>query len=552
MVTISFDDAIRVQDYERFYTKILQGRTNPNGCKVPLTFFVSHYDTDYSLAAEIVSEGHELAVHSVTHRTPSGYWAGDDNNTNELTHEILDMRSILSQWARVPKDRVVGYRTPFLASSEDQLKILHENDFLYDCTMVTNDMYWPFTLDYKSPICNSPAVCPDSSLPGLWVIPNINKVQNSSFSCSMIDSCSHPFKTSYDHWTYFFRHNFERHYNNTKVPFGLYAHASWFYYPSMVDRLQAFIDFLDYLGSLNDVYIVTMSQLIAWSKNPTPLSQISTFKPWGCTEEPPQTDCVHTDQTLCKYSGNTNPGSDALPTDIFIRLCGSDECPTLYPNVTVPAGEYPVPSSSSVDLLTTVDLLTSTELLQPSSSSSSSSLDFTSSNSDFATSSSMKSSSVSESSSALESAETDMVISQSTSTQSDDSATADLERTATTVVLSTRNVVNVGTEPTETATVLPSASVDGGNTGPGVVDNTARGGASSSAGGGLQGGAVAGVIVGVLLVVGALATVAVVGGIVVYSRARRGRRPAAKRRAQSGAASASSSSYRNPSAQLTL
>ena len=341
MVTISFDDAIRVQDYEMFYSKILRGRRNPNGCNVSVTFFASHKDTDYSLAAKLANSGHELAIHTVTHRTPSTFWSEDRNNTEELTHEILDMRDILSRWAHVPKSNVVGYRTPFLASSENQLKILHENDFLYDCTMVTNEMYWPFTLDYKSPICSSPAVCPEESLPGLWVIPNINKVQNSSFSCSMIDSCAHPPKSTRDHWMHFFMHNFERHYNNSKAPFGLYAHASWFYYPDSAQRLQAFMDFLDYLGSLEDVYIVTMSQLIAWSRNPTPLDRLSTFEPWQCPNLSPTT-CTHTDPNICKYSTDGE--------EFIIRLCKDDICPEKYPNITNPQGVNTTLSSTSVTL----------------------------------------------------------------------------------------------------------------------------------------------------------------------------------------------------------
>ena len=355
IVLISFDDAIRVKDYEMFYSKILKGRTNPNGCNISITFFASHKDTDYSLAGQLAAEGHELAVHSVTHRTPTTFWSNDENNTQEVLDEIVNMQDILARWAHVSKDKVMGYRTPFLASSENQLKILYDNNFLYDCTMVTNEMYWPFTLDYKSPICNSPAVCPDESYPGLWVIPNINKVQNSSFSCSMIDSCAHPVKTKYGEWMYFFEHNFERHYNTTKAPFGLYAHSSWFYLSNEAERLQAYLDFLDYLGSLDDVYIVTMSQLIAWSQNPTPLSGINAFQPWQCPDTPPTSSCIYTDQTLCKYEES---GEEQV-----VRLCRDDICPEVYPNITNPLGIQPtslsdvgssVTSTRMVDLTATV------------------------------------------------------------------------------------------------------------------------------------------------------------------------------------------------------
>ena len=341
MVTITLDGAIRVQDYEMFYRKVLQGRKNRNGCDLPLTFFVSHDNTDYSLATELANDGHELAVHSVTRRQPRTFWSEDRNNTEELTDEILDMRELLSRWAHVPKSNVVGYRSPFLASSENQLKILHENDFLYDCTMVTNEMYWPFTLDYKSTICSSSSVCPEESLPGLWVIPVINKVQNSSTSCSMIDSCAHPPKSTKEQWMAFFVDNFERHYNNSKAPFGLYASSLWFLSHNSTQRLQAFMDFLDYLGSLEDVYIVTISQLIAWSRNPTPLDQLSTFEPWQCPNNPP-TNCTYTDPNICTYFLND--------TEYIIRLCKDDVCSQEYPNITNPQGVNTTLISTSVAL----------------------------------------------------------------------------------------------------------------------------------------------------------------------------------------------------------
>ena len=343
MVTITLGGAIRVKDYEMFYSKILQGRKNPNRCNVSVTFFASHKNTDYSLATELANDGHELAVHTITRREPRSFWSEDRNNTEELTDEILGMRDILSRWAHVNKSNVVGYRSPFLASSENQLKILHENDFLYDSSMMTNEMYWPFTLDYKSPFCNSSAVCPEESLPGLWVVPIINKVQNSSTtsSCNLIDSCVTPSKTTKEQWMNFFMDNFERHYNNSKAPFGLYASSLWFFKSNSTQRLQAFMDFLDYLSSLKDVYIVTMSQLIAWSRNPTPLNNLSTFEPWQCPNNPP-TNCTYTDPNICNY---TIDGEEFI-----LRLCKDDVCPEMYPNITNPYGVNTILTSSSVVL----------------------------------------------------------------------------------------------------------------------------------------------------------------------------------------------------------
>ena len=48
MITITFDDAINVNNVD-LYNEIFNGaRKNPNGCDIKGTFFVSHKYTNYS------------------------------------------------------------------------------------------------------------------------------------------------------------------------------------------------------------------------------------------------------------------------------------------------------------------------------------------------------------------------------------------------------------------------------------------------------------------------------------------------------------------------
>ena len=53
IVAISFDDGVRVIDYESYYSKVFNGRKNPNGCPIGLTLFVSHDYTDYALVEDL-------------------------------------------------------------------------------------------------------------------------------------------------------------------------------------------------------------------------------------------------------------------------------------------------------------------------------------------------------------------------------------------------------------------------------------------------------------------------------------------------------------------
>lgn len=49
--------------------------------------------------------------------------------------------------------------------------------------------------------------------------------------------------------------NFNRHYNGSRAPFGFYVHAAWF--DKNPNNFAAYKKFVDYLGNLTDVYIVS-------------------------------------------------------------------------------------------------------------------------------------------------------------------------------------------------------------------------------------------------------------------------------------------------------
>ncbi|KAJ3005432.1 hypothetical protein HKX48_000684 [Thoreauomyces humboldtii] len=43
------------------------GTTNPNGCRMPATFFVSTQYTNYHMVQMLYKSGHEIACHTMTH-----------------------------------------------------------------------------------------------------------------------------------------------------------------------------------------------------------------------------------------------------------------------------------------------------------------------------------------------------------------------------------------------------------------------------------------------------------------------------------------------------
>ncbi len=320
IVMFSFDDSLRVQDFDTYYSKAFPNRKNPNGCEIGLTFFVSGNDTDYSLVEDLYySHNYEMADHSVDHREPTTWWK--NASKDEYTHEIMDQKSILEKWGNVPADSIRGFRGPFLVTSETEISVLHDNKFTYEATMGTQTNYWPFTLDYKSPICNSPSTCPNNSYPGLWLVPNIDYKQSNGFPCPMLDACTAP--QSEKEWLDFFMENFNLHYNDNRSPFGVYSHSAWFYYGPQ--RLAALSTFLDKLATMKDVYIVTHSQMLDWVQNPTPLDKIGDFAPWKCPPRP-KPRCSYKSPSCQKYYGEFSMKSCTTP------------CPPRFPHYGDPDG----------------------------------------------------------------------------------------------------------------------------------------------------------------------------------------------------------------------
>merc|ERR1719499_442224 len=99
-------------------------------------------------------------------------------------------------------------------------------------------------------------------------------------------------------------------------------HAAWFVkLPEMLDALIFWLD--EVLRTYNDVYVVSMSQVLAWMQNPTPSNQAVNFLPWAdkCTSlDTPDTCLVSNDCSLTTPHLNTKQ-----------RFQTCNECPDYYP-----------------------------------------------------------------------------------------------------------------------------------------------------------------------------------------------------------------------------
>ncbi|XP_017461566.1 PREDICTED: uncharacterized protein LOC108354898 [Rhagoletis zephyria] len=324
MILLTFDDAVNFENFDLFTNVLFKAnRRNPNGCPIRGTFFVSHQYTNYQFVQKLWNDGHEIAVHSVTHRGPEMWWS-KNATIEDWFDEMVGQANILNRFANIRMEDIRGMRVPFLRVGWNrQFLMMNEFGFVYDASMVapfSNPPLWPYTLDYKMPhSCTGiNQNCPSRSYPGIWEMV-MNQMEVGDFTCGMVDSC--PSQLSGDDVYRMLTHNFKRHFLSNRAPFGLYFHATWF---KNNDYLQAFTRFVDDLQKLPDVYFVTNQQAIQWMRQPVLSTQLHTFEPWGC--KPRQLDAR---EIVCNIPNTCKVRSRVLQQDRYLYTC--NECPTQYP-----------------------------------------------------------------------------------------------------------------------------------------------------------------------------------------------------------------------------
>jgi len=264
-VLLSFDDAVNDLNKE-FYERLFSGRSNPNGCGITATFYVSHEWTDYGQVQDLYSQGHEIASHTITHSHPTSF------DQDRWAKEVVGQAELLVQLGNVDPSDVKGMRAPFLQTGGDAMfSVLSQFGFWYDSSLTssrTSPALWPYTLDLSPPHSCAIPPCPTGSHPGLWEIPMTHMEDGKGGSCPMLDGCF--YDEDVDSIQRMLTRNFLRHYTSNKAPFPMFYHAAWF--RLRPHREEALFKFLDSILELPDVYFVTSQQLLQWVRSPSPLS----------------------------------------------------------------------------------------------------------------------------------------------------------------------------------------------------------------------------------------------------------------------------------------
>ncbi|GJQ83035.1 hypothetical protein Trydic_g15849 [Trypoxylus dichotomus] len=315
-VTISFNDAVSAAYYSSYYQPLLAGRVNPDGNPVTATFYVPHEYTDYSRVNALYVSGQEIAVHSITKNPVSDYWRTADEDT--LTDEFAGQKTIISRFANIPESDIRGARVPNFELAGDVLfRAYSRAGVEYDATITSfnADRYFPFTLTIPNQISCPIGECPVDGH-SIWAAPIIDLIGD-GVECNNLQACR--VAGTAEEIAAWLTAQFNLLYQGERAPMNLVASAAWFV--TTEGAFEGLTLFLDSLAALNDVYIVSNSQVIDWISNPVPVDEVDT------SVEPRTANCG-------------SPLSCALAKGEETRYMTSCvACPAVFPWLGNPAGE---------------------------------------------------------------------------------------------------------------------------------------------------------------------------------------------------------------------
>lgn len=328
MIMLTFDGGINDLIFDTYNNIFLENRTNPNGCPIRGTFFVSHDYTNYQQVEDLYSRGHEIAAGSVSRRKGL-----EDETEDTWIGEMVTMREILANYAGIRPADIIGQRGPHLKPGRNaQYEVLSDYGFSWDSTINVPPVrvpIWPYSLEYKIPHECRAGTCPARSFPGVWELPMNSHYQDNHYEggfCPYLDQCvlSYLSEPELVEWL---KKDFNRHYTTNKAPYMMALTANWFQTQSLTNGLLAF---LDWTLTLNDVYYVTMTEALQWVIAPQPLNQLNNYQPWSCDQKVyPDPPCALPES--CKLVLNPiNDNSTFAPTGSrYMVTCYN--CPTVYP-----------------------------------------------------------------------------------------------------------------------------------------------------------------------------------------------------------------------------
>nr|AWX65388.1 chitin deacetylase 6 [Leptinotarsa decemlineata] len=316
LISLTFNEALTEDIVKKFWKPLFFNRANPDGVPIGATFFVPHEYTNYKMVNDVFNLGFEVAVHSITD-SPQIYWR---NATEEiLTQEFDGQKKIISKFANIPTENIIGVRTPQLQLAGNiSIKAYQAAGLQYDSSWPTTPIkpLFPYTLDYLSTQeCNLGNECPNEAFPDFWILP-INDLNGNETWCNTMSDCN--VVGTADQIADWLTNEVDIIRNNTKLPMTLIVNSNWFDF--IANSYAGFEKFLNRLQEKKDVFLVSQKQVLDWMKNPVTLSE---FK----TESPSNSASCHPVRCTLDKDGETR----------YMDSCVA--CPKVYPWLGNPDGD---------------------------------------------------------------------------------------------------------------------------------------------------------------------------------------------------------------------
>lgn len=357
MVSLTFQAAVQQTNVNQ-YAEIFRGRLNPNDCPATGTFFVLHEYTDYVLVHSLYAARHEIGVNGITSKSTPFDWK--NASLEDWIDEVKGEIQIIGKFANVSKDSIRGVRVPYLQmGGNNQMAAISLSGLTYDSTRSSvhfaepPSLLWPYTYDYAT-IQDCPSTdCPNCSFPDIWEVPLLAFTCPDGKSSATADGChinnqAEAYKLLLD--------KFHKHYNSSnRAPMVVSLGGQWV---TTDYKLKATEQFVNYLSTLKDVYVVSSGQVIDWIKHPTPIKSLSNFKPWMCNS----TLSTCNGQSNCFYDKDRKRIAPGQPSTYRLVSCMT-ECPPCYPWIKDPSGTSCISGSTSLEASRVISVLVSVVFL---------------------------------------------------------------------------------------------------------------------------------------------------------------------------------------------
>ncbi|MDD4735931.1 MAG: polysaccharide deacetylase family protein [Kiritimatiellae bacterium] len=314
IMLLTFDDSVSTDVYQQV-RQIFTNHVNPNGQPVKGSFFVSlDAVVDYRSIQKLHAQGHEIAVHTMTHSTTT------NTTLKVFREEIVGCRRTLSELAQIPPEEIAGFRAPYLMYNEASFHVLQEQGFAYDASIIErpgllssgpSSLIWPYTLDNGPAQSVQPAI---SHYPGLFEIPVWSLFDTNGIV--LPDAMDPP--DEYEACMQSLKYTFLQRYTGNRAPMGLFLHAQntnqWLQRnPWAVDAINEFMEWT--ATNYEYVWWVSVGDLAAFMRNPTNAAGCLSYAPFQTVTHaiPPDEDV-----TRCVY------------TNGLVSTCA--DCPPAYPS----------------------------------------------------------------------------------------------------------------------------------------------------------------------------------------------------------------------------